>query len=153
MWSVTQFAVATAMRLSEITRIEWRDLNEYARTVVIRDRKHPRSKAGNDQTIPLLCGPVTIRGETVDPMEIIRGHPRDGSAIFPYAPATVSTMFTRAVASCGIEDLSFHDLRHDACSRLFEAGYGIEQVALVSGHKDWNQLRRYTQLKPESLHR
>ena len=36
---------------------------------------------------------------------------------------------------------------------LFEAGYTIEQVALVSGHRDWNMLRQYTKLKPESLHR
>lgn len=44
------------------------------------------------------------------------------------------------------------DLRHEGTSRLFEAGFAIEQVALVTGHKDWKMLRRYTHLKPESLH-
>jgi len=43
-------------------------------------------------------------------------------------------------------------LSHEGISRLFEAGYRIEQVALVSGHKSWAMLKRYTQLKPESLH-
>ncbi|MFC5085515.1 tyrosine-type recombinase/integrase [Microvirga arabica] len=52
-----------------------------------------------------------------------------------------------------ILDLHFHDLRHDGASRLFEAGYSIEQVALVTGHRDWNMLRRYTQLRAENLHR
>lgn len=36
---------------------------------------------------------------------------------------------------------------------MFAAGYTVEQVSLVSGHKDWNQLRRYTPLKVEDLHR
>jgi hypothetical protein len=35
---------------------------------------------------------------------------------------------------------------------LFEAGFRIEQVALVTGHKDWKMLKRYTNLRPEGLH-
>jgi site-specific recombinase XerD len=49
--------------------------------------------------------------------------------------------------------LHFHDLRHEGVSRLFEAGYQIQEVAIVSGHKDWAQLKRYTQLKAKDLHR
>jgi integrase len=152
-WAVTAFAITTAMRLAEICRITWADLDEEKRTVVIRDRKHPRSKKGNDEEVPLLRGHVTIGGEALDPMEIIRQTPRNGEAIFGYDPKTISTMFTRAVASCEIDDLHLHDLRHDGVSRLFAAGYSIEQVSLVSGHKDWNMLRRYTQLRAEDLHR
>lgn len=152
-WQIVQFAVATAMRLSEITRIRWADLDEDSRTVIIRDRKHPRAKRGNDQTVPLLCGPTVIDGAAVDPTAIILSQPRTDDLIFPYDAATISTSFTRGTASCGLHDLRFHDLRHDGASRLFEAGYQIEQVALVTGHRDWNQLRRYVQLKPESLHR
>lgn len=50
-----------------------------------------------------------------------------------------------------IEGLRFHDLRHEATSWLFEAGLSIEQVALVTEHKDWKMRHRYTHLKPESL--
>lgn len=153
MWALTAFAIATAMRLSEICRITWADLDMQKRTVVIRDRKHPRAKKGNDQTIPLLRGPFVLAGEVIDPLEIIKATPRKDGAIFGYVPSTISTMFTRAVASCEIDDLHFHDLRHDGVSRLFAAGYTIEQVSLVSGHRDWNMLRRYTQLRAEDLHR
>ncbi|OJI93313.1 AP2-like DNA-binding integrase family protein [Planktotalea frisia] len=152
-WDIVQFAIASGMRLSEITRLRWDDLDETRKTITIRDRKHPRAKKGNDQTVPLLAGPVTIDSAVIDPLAIIQDQRQDGDRIFPYDPATISTSFTRAVASCGIADLRFHDLRHDAASRLFEAGYQIEQVALVTGHRDWNMLRRYTQLQPESLHR
>ncbi|WP_146344916.1 tyrosine-type recombinase/integrase [Phaeobacter marinintestinus] len=153
LWNLTQFAICTAMRLGEICRIRWHDLDADARTVVIRDRKHPRAKAGNNQTVPLLRGPVVIAGETIDPMHLIASMPREADQIFPFDPGSVSTLFTRSVKKAGIDDLRFHDLRHDGVSRLFEAGYQIEQVALVSGHRDWNMLRRYTQLSPEALHR
>jgi integrase len=73
--------------------------------------------------------------------------------IFPHAAQSVSTAFQRATDELAIEDLRFHDLRHDGASRLFEAGWAIERVALVTGHKDWNMLRRYTQLRAEDFHR
>lgn len=153
MWAMTTFAIATAMRLAEICRIKWADLDEEKRTVIIRDRKHPRSKKGNDQAVPLLRGHVTIGGEAIDPMAIILRQPRTGEAIFGHVPETVSTRFTRATKATKIDDLHFHDLRHDGVSRMFAAGYTIEQVSLVSGHRDWNMLRRYTQLRAEDLHR
>lgn len=152
-WDITRFAVCTAMRLSEICRIRWDDLEQNARMITIRDRKHPRSKIGNDQRVPLLSGPVTIDGQPVDPLRLILDQRRDDDRIFPHDPRTVSTTFTRGVASCGISDLRFHDLRHDGTSRLFEAGYDIPRVSLVSGHQDWSMLRRYTQIDPASLHR
>lgn len=79
MSDIIHFAVATAMRAGEIISLRWEDLNEKDRTIVIRDRKHPTKKHGNDQE--------------------------------------------------------------------------VQQVALVSGHRDWKMLQRYTQLKAKDLHR
>ena len=64
----------------------------------------------------------------------------------------VRLAFEHLRVRAGMSDLHFHDLRHEGTSRLFEAGFSIEQVALVTGHKDWKMLRRYTHLKPETLH-
>ena len=147
------FACAGAMRLGEILRLSRDELDEQKRTIWIRDRKHPRQKKGNDQEVPLIRGPFVLADQVIDPLEILRRQDWKGKLLFPYRAASVSTAFTRAVAACGIDDLHFHDLRHHGCSLLFEAGYGIEQVALVSGHRDWNMLRRYTKLRPETLHR
>lgn len=47
----------------------------------------------------------------------------------------------------GVEDLHFHDLRHEGVSRLFEMDWDIPRVSSVSGHRDWNSLRRYTHLR------
>ena len=73
--------------------------------------------------------------------------------MFPYNHRSVSKAFARACEELKIEDFHFHDLRHEGTSRLFEAGLTIEKVALVTGHKDWRTLRRYTKLKPEELHK
>jgi len=59
----------------------------------------------------------------------------------------------RATRRAGIEDLRFHDLRHEAATRLFEKGLNIMEVASITGHKDLRMLRRYTHLKAEDLAR
>ncbi|EEG10264.1 tyrosine-type recombinase/integrase [Pseudogulbenkiania ferrooxidans] len=141
---VFRYAVAMAARRGEIVGILRSDVDRQARTVVVRNRKDPRNKIGNDQVLPLL-------GEAWGIVEAqLASH--DDLRVFPYTEISISTCFQRACEVLGIEDLHFHDLRHEGTSRLFEAGYSIEQVALVTGHKTWNMLRRYTQLRPASLH-
>jgi integrase len=143
---IVLFAVATAMRRGEITRLLWADVDAGRRMVLVRDRKDPRKKAGNDQWVPLLQRAWTV----VEQQRLVRveGEPR----IFPRDEQTISKYFREACQALGIPDLHFHDLRHEGTSQLFEEGFEIQQVALVTGHKDWRHLRRYTNLKPESLH-
>lgn len=145
MADVLEFAIATAMRREEICRIRWADLDAERRTVWVRDRKHPREKRGNDARVPLLAA------TGYDALAIIERQPRVAARIFPYNPESISRAFQRACAELGIVDLHLHDMRHEGVSRLFEAGLPIEHVALVSGHKDWRNLRRYTQLQPETV--
>jgi integrase len=57
----------------------------------------------------------------------------------------------RAIRRAGIEGLRFHDLRHEATTRLFEKGLNIMEVASITGHRDLRMLRRYTHLKAEDL--
>jgi integrase len=149
MAAIIKFAIATAMRQEEIFRVKWSDLDRDKKLLTICDRKDPRQKRGNDQPIPLL----DVSGYRALDLVDVHGIPGEpGDRIFPYNHRSVGTAFTRACQLLNIEDLHFHDLRHEATSRLFEAGFSIEQVALVTGHKDWKMLRRYTHLKPERLH-
>jgi integrase len=147
---IIRFAVATAMRLDEICRVEWNDFDPHKRTLLIRDRKDPRRKSGNSQRIPLLDVSGYDAVAIIEEQRSVAGKTR--SRIFPYNGRSVGTAFRRQCRALNIDDLHFHDLRHEGTSRLFEAGFPIEQVSLVTGHKDWKMLRRYTHLKPESLH-
>lgn len=129
---------------SEVCRLRWADLNEEDKTIVIHDRKDPRRKIGNNQTVPLL-------GESFD---IIMRQPRKGEFIFPVNGDSWSTLFPRACDDLEIVDLRLYDLRHEAISRLVESGkYSIPEMMLVTGHKDPKQLMRYTQLRARDLHR
>ncbi len=143
MEAMIQFSVDSAMRISELTSIRWDDLNLTDRTVLIRNRKHPRVKIGNNQIVPLL-------GRCLD---VINSQPRVDSRIFPYKTNSIGTAFHRACVKAGVVDLRWHDLRHEGISRLFEKGYLIHEVALVSGHRSWDQLKRYTTLRAKDLHR
>ena len=131
-------------------RIEWTDVDLQRKLVTVRDRKDPRRKDGNHQKVPLLN--LTGFDDWTILLEqkiITRGVGR----VFPHNGKSVGAAFRRVCQELKIEDLHFHDLRHEGTSRLFEAGLSIERVALVTGHKDWRMLRRYTNLKREDLHR
>jgi integrase len=143
---VCRFALATGMRLGEICRLEAADVDSDARTVVIRDRKDPRNKDGNDQTVPLLAEAWAIVAPLLPAAE--------GGMLFPYRAESVSSAFTRACAALAppILDLHFHDLRHRATAQFFRMGLDIPRVALMTGHKTWAMLRRYTDIKPADVH-
>jgi integrase len=146
MVTLCRFALASGMRQDEICRLQVEDVDRKARTVVIRDRKDPRNKAGNDQTVPLLP----------DAWEIVRAliEGRDQGNVFAARAASVSTAFTRAcqLLDPPIIDLHFHDLRHAATAQFFRMGLDIPRVALLTGHKTWAMLRRYTDIKPSDVH-
>lgn len=88
---------------------------------------------------------------TPEAWAIVERRPRTSDYIFPYDPKSVGTAFTRATRLLGIVDLRFHDLRHEATSRLFERGYQIHEVAQFTQHDSWNELKRYANLRPENL--
>lgn len=136
------FAVATAMRRGEVCKVRQDDIDPAKRLILVRDRKDPRKKTGNDQWVPLLP----------QAWEIAQRQPKS-DRLFPIEPGTLSKYFTETCRALAIPDLHLHDMRHEGTSQLFEQGYEIPQVALVTGHKKWDNLKRYTQLKPEGLHR
>lgn len=143
MVDILDFAISSGMRRGEICRIRWDDLDTKKKTIIIRNRKHPTKKLGNDQTVPLLG----------DAFDIVMCQPRLEDRIFPVTAQIISDTFVRGCKVTGIEGLHFHDMRHHALSILFEQGYQIQEVCIVSGHTSWDMLKRYTHIKPESLHR
>ncbi|KZX00937.1 integrase [Pseudoalteromonas luteoviolacea] len=140
---ILDFSILTCMRVGEICKLKWSDLNSVHRTILVRDRKDPRKKSGNHMLVPLLGGSF----------DIVTRQPKTDELIFPHNPRSVTAGFQRVRNALGIEDLRYHDLRREGASRLFEAGYSIEEVAQVTGHRNLNILWQvYTQLFPHKLH-
>ncbi|WP_417500776.1 site-specific integrase [Marinobacter sp.] len=136
------FALFSARRQEEITRIRWADLDERNKVVIVPDMKHPSHKTGNNRRVYL----------TDEAWAIIQRQPKTDECIFPYNSRSLSARFTEWCKFLGIEDLHFHDLRHECVSWLFERGWDIPRVAGVSGHTTWGSLQRYTHLSRQEHH-
>lgn len=137
MQAIVAFALFSTRRQEEITRIAWSDLDEEGSRVLVRDMKNPGQKIGNDVWCEL----------PPEALLIIQAQPRADARIFPYTTDAISAAFTRACAFLGIDGLTFHDLRHEGVSRLFEMGRTVPLAASVSGHKSWSSLQRYTHIR------
>lgn len=131
------FGLFATRRQEEIVTIKWEDLDEKHSRILVRDMKHPGQKIGNDVWCDLPA----------EAMAIIKTMPHTRDEIFPFSTDAISASFTRACQFLEIEDLHFHDLRHEGISRLFEMGATIPQAATVSGHRSWQSLQRYSHLR------
>ena len=136
------FALFSARRQDEITRIRWADLDERRKMVIVADMKHPSQKTGNHRRVYL----------TDEAWAIIQRQPKTDERIFPYNSKSLSARFTEWCKFLGIKDLHFHDLRHECVSWLFECGWDIPRVSGVSGHTTWSSLQRYTHLSQQEPH-
>lgn len=148
-WIFT-IALETGMRSSEINGLRVGQVDT-ARRVVRLDR----TKNDSARTVPLtkraaeafeaaLDNPVRPKGCDL----VFFGEPgRDGCR----RPYTFTKAWNDIKASLGIHGLRFHDLRHEAVSRLVEAGLSDQEVSAISGHKSMQMLKRYTHLRAEDL--
>lgn len=137
MHKVLAFAIFSTRRQAEICRITWEDYEPKHRRVLVRKMKNPGEKGGVDTWVELpdpCCA-------TIDAM------PQKRAEIFPFSSDTVSRRFTEACKFLGIDDLHFHDMRHEGTSRLFEMGRTVPQAASVTGHKYWKSLEGYTHIR------
>jgi integrase len=135
MQKIIAFALFSTRRQEEITLLRWEDLDNDR--ILVRDMKHPGDKKGNNVYCEL----------PPEALNVINSLPRSEERIFPFSTDAISAAFTRACKFLGVEDLRFHDLRHEGISRLFEMGRTIPQAAAVSGHRSWTSLKRYTHIR------
>lgn len=141
---VIAFGLVVPLRESEIQMMQRQHINWGANTLRVWKSKTDWITGKKGRTVPLL--PPAL--------EILKRLPAriDGS-IWGYKSAhSISQAFTRLCVRVDIEDLHFHDLRHEATSRLFDGHWGrpfqIQEVAVFTGHRDWRSLKRYTHPDP-----
>lgn len=137
--SLVRLAIETGMRRGELLAARWEHLNWQSRTLHI-----PVTKTDTPRTIPLTSEALrifrTLAGDTYKKQRII-----------PITAMAAKLAWKRLTIRAGIDDLHFHDLRHEAVSRFFERGLSVPEVALISGHKDPRMLFRYTHIKAEDV--
>lgn len=132
-----QLALETAMRQGELLSLEWKNIDLNRRVAHL-----PETKNDDARDVPLSTTAVAV----------LKKLPRrlDGK-VFGVVGAHVSHTFRETCEKLEIENLRWHDLRHEATSRLFELGLNPMEVASITGHKTLQMLKRYTHLRAEDL--
>jgi len=98
------------------------------------------------------AGVTSLRGQLRASQSVSGGViPLHEAPLFTYSLRGLSGAFLRLCRRLNIDNLHFHDLRHEATSRLFEKGLNPVEVATITGHKDTRMLMRYTHLRAEDL--
>lgn len=148
---IVRLAIESAMRQGEILALRWSDIQGQYLTV-------SDSKNGESREVPLtLAGQEALRalpGTNVTAFRAKQSRPtarKNDTPVLNVTQAALEHQFRRACERAEIEDLRFHDLRHEATSRLFERGLNIIEVSKVTGHKTLQMLKRYTHPRTSDL--
>lgn len=143
-------AIETGMRSSEIASLRLLQVDLKKRVVRLAMTKNdsartvPLTQVATDAFVEAVANPT----RPDDCKLVFFGEPgRDGERK-PYA---FNKTWHDIKTELGIQDLRFHDLRHEAVSRLVEAGFSDQEVSAISGHKSMQMLKRYTHLRTEDL--
>ena len=132
---VTIFALETAARRGEILNLAWKDVDLEGRTARLSGKTGERK-------IPL--SPPCL--------SLLKALPRGiGGKVFPVSVDTLRQAFERAVKRSGIDHCTFHDLRHDALTRMAKLGLNVLELRAVSGHSSASQLQRYVKINANDL--
>jgi integrase len=134
---VIRFAVETCMRREEIASLDWKYVDLEQRKAFL-----PETKNETARTVPLSS---VAR-------QILRALPHREGSVFGSSEQMITRRMMDATVKAGIEDLHFHDLRHEGVSRLFEkTDLDVMEIKAITGHKSLEMLSRYTHLRTARL--
>jgi integrase len=133
-------AIESGMRRGELVGLQWRHVDLNRRTVHL-----PLTKNGDSRDVPLS------RRATETIVQLSENPLRHPELVFPISGNAVRLAFEHLRVRAELTDFHFHDLRHEAVSRLFEKGLNIAEVSAISGHKELRMLQRYTHLRAADL--
>jgi integrase len=136
-------AMRSGMRLGELQKLDWRDVNLTQSVVFLRDTKN-----GSPRSVPLsneAKAVIESIASTQDRKGLVFKNKRSGAKVSIYKA------FYKALALAGIEDLHIHDLRHLFCTTAAQSGASILQIKAITGHQTLQQLSRYTHIEGAHL--
>lgn len=135
---VITLALETAMRQGEILGLRWEHI-----TLRTRIARLPETKNGSSRDVPL-----TLEARDA----LVRMGSKSSGRVFQYTNSGFKSTWRGMIKRLTIDNLHFHDLRHEAASRLFERGtLDMMEIASITGHKSLSMLKRYTHLKAQKL--
>lgn len=165
--AAVRLALQTAMRQGELVQLEWANVDLQARVAFL-----PLTKNGSARAVPLSREAVAILEALPKPNnendEAEEDEEKD-DRVLPITANALKLAWQRALTKARgdylndcqkrgakpdpyfLLNLRFHDLRHEATSRLADKLPNILDLASVTGHKDLQMLKRYYHPKAEEL--
>jgi len=150
---IVGLALETAMRRNEIVSLKRSQIDLNKRIIILR---RSETKTREARTIPLSKRATQILDEAmnkhiriIDSDLIFWGNAKDAKG--QRKPYTFNKVWDNLINKIGLHDFKFHDLRHEAISRMVEGGLSDQEVSAISGHKTMQMLKRYTHLRTEHL--
>jgi len=128
-------AVETGMRQGELAAARREHIDHTNRVIYVPKSKSDWITGKKGRVVPLSTKALAVLDAL--PAQL-------NGSLFGMRPDSIKRAFDRLCEHQAISGLRFHDLRHEAISRFFERGFSIQEVAAVSGHRDWRSLKRYT---------
>ena len=138
---IVRFAIETAMRQAEIMGLTWDRIDFRNHTAFLQDTKN-----GESRLVPL-----SVAAEDCLKRQHERREGATKGKVWSYTTEGMRASDFKALKKAGIEGMTFHDLRHEATSRLCERGLPIMTVQAITGHKSTQMLKRYTHISPAAL--
>ncbi len=140
-------AIETAMRRGEILRIRKSHIDFGNQTLLI-----PETKTDKPRTIPVSTRAIKALRDQIKPISDANVVQMEHDPlVFDIRSREFSYAVDKIRTKLNMDDWRFHDLRHEATSRLFEKGLNMMEVASITGHEDLKMLKRYTHIRPETL--
>lgn len=140
-YHIFHLALETAMRQGEILSITWRDVSLSGKYITLHQTKN-----GDSRTVPLSQRAVSILSERKHSCDL------NQERVFSYTANGLKSAWRLAILELNIEDLHFHDLRHEAISRLVELGtLNLIEISSISGHRSMAMLKRYSHMDSKQL--
>jgi integrase len=138
-------ALHTGMRQGELVRLEWRQVNLADRVLDFQPTKRGKKRAvpigeplyhilARRKQTPSTSGRVFVKS--------------DGE---PWSKWAVGYHVNAACEAAGIQDFTFHDIRHTVATRLNRNGVQASYVQDLLGHKTASITRRYTHTQTSDL--
>ena len=135
-WPIVLLAIETGMRRGEILKLKWSNINFDDRVAYLEDTKN-----GEDRYVPL----------SIKVIKLLSSIKQSNNLVFPVSSNAVRLSWERLKRKANVNNLRFHDLRHEALSRFTEKGLNPIEVAQISGHKQLFQLNAYVHLNVKKI--
>lgn len=157
--NIVLFAFYSGCRISEITNLQWNDIDFQQQVINIRNKENFRTKSGKNRQIPLTNSLLQILNPLKDTQNnVVQIYNTTGYVFISgkfktkYSRLTITEKFKEYIRELDLpEKYHFHCLRHTAISNWVKAGVNINYIKQLAGHSDIKTTEKYIHIRLDDL--